>query len=189
MPHANPTNAGKSEATAPPVPHLCRAAWGREFKFALAPLLILASAASTAGTVTATFNVTATVVNACGIDITDMAFGDYNPTSPAPQTSSSSVSVRCTRLTPYDVRLNKGIHGSDVTDRKMKGPGANDVLNYTLYRDPAYTQNWGDTNGIDTLEGVGTGLTENHTVYGRIPAEQNANSGPYSDVITVTVSF
>ena len=35
---------------------------------------------------------------------------------------------------------------------------------------------------------IGT-TTRHYTVYGRVPALQNARSGSYSDVITVTVDY
>jgi len=49
---------------------------------------------------------------------------------------------------------------------------------------------WGDgTSGTVTLSGVGTGITANTTVYGRIPARQNVRVGHYVDNIVVTVNF
>jgi spore coat protein U-like protein len=35
----------------------------------------------------------------------------------------------------------------------------------------------------------GTGTSSDFTVYGRIPARQNASVGSYSDTITVTITF
>ena len=156
---------------------------------ALLALLAISCGIARAATVTTTFNVAATVVSACTVSATDMAFGSYDTTSPTPTTATSTVSVRCALLTPYHVRLDKGAYGADVQNRKMKGPGASDYLNYSLYRDGARTQNWGETDGVDTVDAVGTGTTVDHAVYGRIPAEQNVNTGAYTDVITVTVSY
>jgi spore coat protein U-like protein len=45
----------------------------------------------------------------------------------------------------------------------------------------------GETDGVDTADGIGTGLTIDHAVYGRIPAEQYVNTGAYADVITVAL--
>lgn len=47
---------------------------------------------------------------------------------------------------------------------------------------------WGDGSpGTATVNGSGT--THTFTVYGRIPARQNAVVGSYSDTITVTITF
>lgn len=156
---------------------------------ALLALLAIAPTTAVAATATTTFNVAATVVSACIVSAMDMVFGNYDTTSLIPATVTGSISVRCALLTPYHVRLNKGSYGTDVQNRKMKGPGVSDYLNYSLYRDLAHTQNWGETEGADTVDGVGTGLTADHAVYGRIPAEQNVNTGAYADVVTVTVSY
>lgn len=151
--------------------------------FTFAPSLTLAD------TTTTTFNVTATVTTACTVSATNLAFGNYDPTSSSPTDGTSTVTVRCTLATTYHVRLNQGLYGTGVTDRKMQISGDTTKLNYALYRDATRLLNWGETDGVDTVDGVGTGLSVGHTVYGRIAAEQTVPAGSYSDTITVTVSY
>ena len=62
--------------------------------------------------------------------------------------------------------------------------------------DAARAQVWGDgTNSTGTVAGTTsfvwfqTSKTANHTVYGRVPAQQNAASGAYTDTIVVTITF
>lgn len=154
---------------------------------AIAALATVAQGAS-AATATTTFQVDATVVSSCSVAATNHSFGNYDPLAVLPTNGSSSVTVQCTLLTPYNVALNAGTgSGASVTTRKMtKG---SDTLNYSLYRDPTCSLIWGETIGTDTLAFVGTGLAVAHTVYGRIPAGQNVNTGTYTDTITVTVNF
>jgi spore coat protein U-like protein len=69
------------------------------------------------------------------------------------------------------------------------GPlSAGNLLSYNLYLDPTRLTIWGD--GSATTGTVsGTGITGSYTVYGRIPARQNAVVGIYADIVTVTVAF
>ncbi len=72
---------------------------------------------------------------------------------------------------------------------RMQGPGST-RLNYSLLRDPARANNWGNTIATDTVAGMGTGSTQSLTVYGRLPGNQTAlRQGTYSDMITATITF
>ena len=71
--------------------------------------------------------------------------------------------------------------------RKMVS-GANN-LNYQLYSDSARSTIWGETTGTDTVTGVGTGLAQDHTVFGAIPGTQNIPAGDYADTITVRIYY
>jgi spore coat protein U-like protein len=145
--------------------------------------------AGQAATTTAQFTVSATVLKTCRISATDLAFGDYDPEATAAKDASSTITVRCTKNTTYNVGLNAGNgSGATVTDRKMTGPNGA-TLNYGLYRDAARTTNWGNTAGTDTEPGTGTGATQTFTVYGRIPADQWVEAGSYTDTITATITY
>lgn len=147
----------------------------------------LAFTAAHATTQTTTFQVTATVAATCNINSAgNLDFGAY----PGAQTdNTSTITVTCTNTTPYDLGLDAGTStGATVTTRAMTGP-ASALLNYTLFRDAARTLNWGNTVGTDTLHVIGTGVAQNSTVYGRIPAAQAPTPGSYSDTITVTLTF
>ena len=133
------------------------------------------------------FTVTAAVGASCSLSATDLAFGSY---SGSLIDATSTILVDCTNATPYNVGLDAGIApGATVTNRGMTGPGPT-LLNYRLLSDPARTINWGNTVGIDTVAGTGTGTAQFLNVYGQLPASQpTLQPGTYSDVITATITF
>jgi spore coat protein U-like protein len=133
------------------------------------------------------FTVTAAVGASCSLSATDLAFGAY---SGSLIDATSTISVNCTNATPYNVGLSAGTaSGATVTSRSMTGPGST-LLNYRLLSDTARTVNWGNTVGIDTVAGTGTGTAQFLTVYGQLPAGQAAlQPGTYSDLITATITF
>jgi spore coat protein U-like protein len=146
------------------------------------------SLAANASTATTTFQVTATVNNACTVSANNLAFGTYNPLLGTATDLTGGIIVTCTLGSPFNIGLNAGTaSGATVTTRKMLS-GAN-TLNYALYRDVAYTQNWGNTVGTDTLSSTGTGLAVTYPVYGVLPASQSVPSGSYADTVTVTVTY
>ena len=72
-----------------------------------------------------------------------------------------------------------------------------DTLNYNLYTTNAYSVVWGDGTGSTVtvagsmrLTSPNPTKTNTHTVYGRIPALQDAAVGSdYQDNVTVTVTY
>ena len=140
----------------------------------------------TSSTVSTTFTVTATNSNACTISANPLAFGTYTGLQ---VNSTSTISVTCTNTTPYNVGLDAGTaSGATVTNRSMTGP-ASTLLGYMLFRDSTRTLNWGNTVGLDTLAGSGSGTVQPLTVYGQVPAAQYARPGSYSDTITATITY
>ncbi|MGA2649185.1 MAG: spore coat protein U domain-containing protein [Terracidiphilus sp.] len=140
----------------------------------------------TMNTATTTFSVTVIIAKACSISATNMAFGTYTRTLVQ---STSTISVNCTDLTPYNVGLNAGVAtGATVTNRSMTGPGSA-LLKYQLFSNSGYTTNWGNTVGTDTVAGTGNGATQPLTVYGQIPALELTAQGSYTDTITVTITY
>ena len=63
------------------------------------------------------------------------------------------------------------------------------ALNYQLYSDSTRSAIWGNTPGSDTVTGVGTGLTQDHTVFGAVPAAQSVPAEEYADTITVRIFY
>jgi spore coat protein U-like protein len=139
----------------------------------------------------------------CTVAATPLAFGSYSPLSASPVDSTATISVTCTAITilfivtldvDYTISLSKGGAGS-YSPRKLSLLA--NTLNYNLYTDNARSIIWGDgTGGTSTKSGSmhGTGLlfssvTDNHTVYGRLPGSQNISAGAYTDLITVTVNY
>jgi spore coat protein U-like protein len=136
----------------------------------------------------------------CSISTSGVGFGDYDPLLATPDDSSANVGVTCTRVifvdpfnVSYTLSLSRGSSGT-YSPRRMNAGAAR--LNYNLYRDAARAQVWGDgTNSTGTVAGslsfvwFQTSQTGNQTVYGRVPAQQNATPGAYADTIVMTITF
>ncbi|MBG7618868.1 spore coat U domain-containing protein [Herbaspirillum sp. AP02] len=158
------------------------------FVAATVAAVVLASSApaSFAATASGTLTISASVVAACTVVGSAIAFGAYTQSV---VNQSGTITVLCTNGTAYNVGLDAGTGtGSTVGNRKMSAAGGG-TLNYALYRDAARTSNWGSTIGTDTATGTGSGLTQTLTVYGQIAAAQTPLAGAYSDTVTVTLTY
>lgn len=129
------------------------------------------------------------MIDVCAVSASNLAFGTYSPISGSALDGTSTITVTCTLGTPYNVRLSAGAHGGSVSTRQMLRASGTELLDYYIYRDAGRTQNWGLTDNTDTLTSAGTGVLQNHTVYGRIPASVNVPIGSYSDTVTVIVNY
>jgi spore coat protein U-like protein len=167
----------------------------KSFRAALAGFAATVMLAATAPNVdaatdTATFSVTANVVDACDVQATNHAFGAYSPASSTALDATSTLSVYCTAGTTYSLALNVGSGGGAFTGRKMIS-GSYELV-YNLYTSTARTTVWGDGSGATgTVSGTGVGMltAATHTVYGRIGVNQDVNPGSYSSTVTVTLTF
>ncbi len=159
----------------------------KKFVFCLA-LASLCAAPCFAQTDSDTMQVTATVLASCDVEAPDLAFGSYNPVSTSPLDASVSVSLICTNGANYDLSVGAGLGVGATIGARLMTSGLN-TLAYALYRDASHTQLWGVTAGSNTLTGTGSGTTQSHTIYGRVPALQTAPAGSYTDTVTVTVSY
>ncbi len=151
----------------------------------------LAVGQSKAATQQTTFEVTANVSVSCSVAATDLAFGTYNPNANTPLDAQSNVEVDCTTGTNWNLGLDKGLHGADVTHREMANDtNASVLLAYAIFQDPAHALNWGDTVGVDTVSGVGTGVVQEIGAYGEVAKRQTqVTAGGYTDTITATLTF
>jgi spore coat protein U-like protein len=95
------------------------------------------------------------------------------------------ISVTCTKGAPYTISLDGGTTGGTPTARKMS-KGAEQIT-YGLYRNAGRTLGWGQTNNVDNVAGMGTGIQENFTVYARVPPQPTPSPGVYTDTIVVTI--
>jgi len=140
---------------------------------------------SSGATTTSTFQVTATVASSCTVTATSLAFGNYTL---AQLDGTSTITATCTNGTTYTIGLDAGtFSGATTSTRRMTGPSAAG-LSYSLFSDSGRTTNWGNATG-SWVSGTGTGAAQVLTVYGRIPANQTALIGSYTDTVTVTVTF
>lgn len=139
-----------------------------------------------AATATATFAVTATVLNLCLITAAPLAFGNYTATTQLDATTT--LLVTCTFGTTYTIGLDAGT-GTGATTAQRRMTNGTSLLNYALYSDSTRSTIWGNTTGTNTVAGTGTGLPQALSVYGRIPAGQYVTPGAYLDTVTATLTY
>jgi spore coat protein U-like protein len=165
--------------------------------FALGMALVLPSAAVAAGTATSHVTVTASVSNTCTIQDTTLAFNSYdglvnNLTTDLDGTAT--LTYQCNNKTVPSIGLgatsNPG-HAITGTTRTMLNSTSTDYLSYELYSDLAHTSIWSTGTGVVTPfpTGVVGNSPKNITIYGKIPASQDAPTGSYSDTVTATINF
>lgn len=156
-------------------------------KCAIALMGLAIPAGAYAATATGTLNVSITITATCSVvSAGPLSFGSASAIG-ANIDQSATVTVNCSSTTPYNVGLSVGTGGGTVASRRMAN-GANFVT-YTLYRDAARTQVWGDTVGTDTVSGTGNAANQAITIYGRVPSQTVPPPGSYTDAITVTVTY
>jgi len=120
----------------------------------------------------------------CTVSASGLDFGSYDPFSNQSLDGATTISVACDVGATYSIALSPG--AGSYGARAMTN-GSYQLL-YNLYTDATLATVWGDATGATATVG-GAGTVANHTVYGRIPARQNAYVGLYSDTIVVTLTF
>jgi spore coat protein U-like protein len=154
---------------------------------------VMAAGIAQAATTTTTFAVTATVQSTCSATAATLAFPNYTPGGGA-QTGNTTISVKCTKNTPFTVALNAGTTTGDAFAQRLMGSGAN-TLQYNLYTTSGLGTIFGDgTGGTGTIAGTGLGVATANAVqvFGQVPdsaTNQAAIPGAYTDTITVTVTY
>lgn len=138
------------------------------------------------------------VGESCSVTASGVIFNTYNPFNSSALDVSGNIRVTCTNslVTPqtvnYTISLSTG--GNNSYNPRVMANGANS-LTYNLYKDSLRTIVFGDGSGsTQTVSGSVTipaqgSASQDHTVYGRVPALQNAFVGDYSDSITVTLNY
>lgn len=124
---------------------------------------------------------------ACTLSFTSLNFGTYTGTL---LTGVNQATVNCTTGSPYTLGLNAGTgSGATTTTRKMTG-GSGTTLSYQIFQDSSRTKNWGNTSGVDTVAGTGTGANQVLNIYSQVLSGQLVQPGTYTDTISSsTMSF
>lgn len=133
---------------------------------------------------TSTLTVQTTLEKSCLVNTTNIDFGTHSLLN-SNIDATGRVNVTCTSSTPYTIGLDTG--GLTATTRRMKN--GLDFVTYGLYKDQAYQNPWGTLASGQAKLGTGTGLTEAHTVYGRVPPQQTPPIKNYTDSVAVTVTY
>lgn len=144
---------------------------------------------ASAATASDQFDVTITITNECTIVANDLPFGSHGGQINANIDQASTMVVNCNPGAVYEVALDAGDgSGSTVASRFMDDGGTNTVA-YQMYRDASRSQIWGETSGVDTVGGTGTGANQTLNLYGRVPSGQSVASGSYISTVSATVTF
>jgi spore coat protein U-like protein len=146
---------------------------------------------------TGQMTVKATVASSCVVGASNLDFG--TPSSAAIQAGNidaiGTVIVNCTTGASYTVALGAGMGtGATVAVRSMTSPATTtppvpvSLLDYTIYSNSTRTTVWGTSAGA-TVAGIGTGVNQTISAYGRIISPQTVRSGNYTDTVAVTVTY
>lgn len=136
---------------------------------------------------TAPLTVRATVPwTSCMIQPATLAFGAYDPLSPAPRDATGTITIACNGIAIYQVGLGPG-NGPPGSTRLMSRSGGGQ-LQYELYTDQARSTVWNTTSTVNGLVFLNPAPVQ-LPVFGRIPAGQVAPAGTYGDVVQSTINF
>lgn len=138
----------------------------------------------------------------CSITAVNLDFGAYNPVATGPDDAVGTVGVTCryvntARRIDYTVTLSSGANAAGFSSRQLTS-GTTSRLGYNVFVDAARTRVWGNGSAGTVIASgsmtVGPGQgnatrSVTHTVYGRIPALQDAVPGSYSDRLVLTLTF
>lgn len=116
-------------------------------------------------------------------------FGAYDVFAAAPNNNGvASLTIHCQNGggPTFVVTLSAGQSNSYLA-RTMKSGG--NMLNYNLFTSAARSIVWGDGSGGSDTVRVGRNADTMLSVFGQIPAGQDAAAGTYADNIVVTVNF
>jgi spore coat protein U-like protein len=140
----------------------------------------------------------------CSISTPGLKFGAYDVFAAAAVNGSGNLPVTCSLIAPandgkvsYTMTLSTGSSNSFVQRQMQNTVNSSNTLGYNLYTSNTYSVVWGDgTGATGTITGAmqlnkvtNPSQTDQHTVYGKIPALQDAAVGSYLDNVTATVNF
>ncbi len=122
--------------------------------------------------------------------VTPVAFGPYDVFSATADDAVGSFTFQCSLLQLLDaITINISTGSSGTYSSRTMLNGAN-TLNYNLYMDAARTVVWGDkSSGTSNYTALLAALPVTLSVYGRIPARQNAKAGNFADTVVITLLF
>ncbi len=169
--------------------------FGRKALFvAISAMALSAGGNVFAGTAGDNLAVSATVIDNCLISTEALAFGNYDPVDANKGDAlegTGTVSITCTLDAAAAITLGQGANAdtgsTDAAPLRRMTDGTN-FLSYALYSDGGHAAVWGNDATVD-VQDDGTGLEEDHTVYGLVAADQNVPAGAYSDTVVATVTF
>ena len=140
------------------------------------------------------FRVTARIPDYCTItsEPADMVFADNDAVVIERQVASTSLAVRCTNSTAYQIYLepaNGNQQGVGEMLPALRTSGGYDSIPYALYQDSGATSRpWGNQQGSH-FAGTGTGEPQVIPIYGAVHAGTRVAPGAYVDHVIVTIKY
>ncbi len=119
---------------------------------------------------------------------TPVSFGTYDVFAGLPNNNGvGNLVIKCTGGGgSFVVTLSTG-QSNNYMSRHMRS--GNSLLNYNLYTSAARTVVWGNGSGGSSMVSVSKNSTQMLSIFGHIPARQDAVVGVYTDNITATAHF
>lgn len=150
-------------------------------------LALMAGSAAHSATDTANMTVQLTVSASCAIQAANtLTFTTATAPLTANIDNNSTIDIICSNGQTYEIGLDGGT-AADVANRTMVN-GGEDVA-YSLSTVAPGGANWDDIGGANTISGTGTGATQTHTVFGRVPPQTTPTAGLYTDTVLVTIEY
>jgi spore coat protein U-like protein len=147
----------------------------------------MAAQGALAATQSVGVSVSANVSSVCAISAGSVTFSQVALTGTTD--TSAIVSTTCTNGAVYSVGLDNGLNNLAGQRRLVSGVNS---LNYDLFKDPGHLNRWGNTAGVDTAAGVGTGLSQDLTIWGEVAGGQTLtsdNGTAFADTVQVTITY
>jgi len=135
------------------------------------------------------FEVSASLINDCTINIGNLAFPNSSLLSGAVRTTTS-LSTRCSLNTAYKITFSAGsTPGNSMAARRMTGGPTNELVAYRISNSLDGASLGDGSGGTVFMGGTGTGATQNQTVFGLVPSQTTPSPGDYKDTVVATVWF
>lgn len=130
-------------------------------------------------------DVRAHVISNCRIDVTDMAFGSYDPllaNSNSDLDGTANLRVMCTKNARATVLLSEtgSARALSFGDQRIR---------YEIFSDAQRTNIMAAQSRGLQFDFLGASSPRELKVYGRIPAGQVVTAGRYTDTVLATVDF
>jgi spore coat protein U-like protein len=156
----------------------------------MAAALGTAGTPALAGQATNTLPARVTVYTGCSLVARPLTFDASAVTGSNPIDATTTISVRCTPNTNFDVDINNGLYANGgSSNRRMYSAATNSYITYDVYRDSPRSNVWGTGKLKNVAGNSGTGAPLDITIYGRVSKTQTIQAGDYKDTLVVTLNF
>ena len=152
-------------------------------------------------TSTSDINISANINGSCTMSNTDLIFGAYDAivaNATADLTTTATISTTCTSGATGVVTMGQGEHVfycvNNDCHRRLANSEETSFLRYNIYTDASYYFSAIWNNDVEEMRSVaqvvGSGVSQNLTVYGEISKNQKyAAAGSYNDTIMITLTY